>query len=250
ANPDPAGGDAPPAGAPGRVVLDLRHADFDLRAAGEGEGLGVRASYDEQSYTLLERFEPAAGAEWEYRVEFRRTGLGLLTGLKELLGGTRPKVEVRLPADRPLALDVDVQQSALTADLGGLWLTRAGVRVKQGAIDLDVSTPLRAPIDELSFNVSMGGVVLESLGNASPESLIVELHMGGGDIDLRGRWVNDAHVRIDTSMGGAQLRLPRDVSITGLERGLSRVEPDAEIARPTLQIEIDPADLETIEIID
>ena len=74
--------------------------------------------------------------------------------------------------------------------------------------------------------------------------------MGGGDIDLRGRWVQDSHISFDSGMSGAQVRLPRDVLIEGIDRGSLSVEPDVEVRPPTLFIEIDRGDLENFEFIE
>jgi hypothetical protein len=232
----------------GRVVLDLQGAGFNVRPAAPDEGLRISASFDEKSYELTESFEPDTGDGWEYRLEFRQTGL--VTGLKELLGGTPPEVSIALPVDQPIGLDLSLRQGAVEMDAGGLWLTRANFRLKQGALDLDVSRPLHAPMEALSFRISMGGANLESLGNASPAALDIDLSMGGADIDLRGNWVQDARISFDTGMGGGQVRLPRNVRIEGLDRGVFEIRPEEEVTPPTLYFEIAPEDLENLEFIE
>jgi len=42
--------------------------------------------------------------------------------------------------------------------------------------------------------------------------------MGGGYIDLRGPWQQDAEITIDQSMGGVSLQLPRNVVLRGIGR--------------------------------
>jgi hypothetical protein len=176
--------------------------------------------------------------------------MGPLTWLKEALGGTQAEIRIYLPPDHALELDIDVGQGALSGDLGGLWLSDTAMELNQGAIELEFSRPLRAPMNDLTIDVSMGAVVLGSLGNASPASMTFKLSMGGGDIDLRGQWQQDSHISFDTSMGGAQVRLPRDVLIEGIDRGSFRLEPEAEVKPPTLFIDVDRADLETLEFIE
>jgi hypothetical protein len=42
--------------------------------------------------------------------------------------------------------------------------------------------------------------------------------MGGGYIDLRGPWQQDAEITIDQSMGGVSLQLPSNVVLRGIGR--------------------------------
>ena len=59
---------------------------------------------------------------------------------------------------------------------------------------------------------------IESIGNASPSELDVSFSMGGGYIDLRGPWQQDAEITIDQSMGGVSLQLPKNVVLRGIGR--------------------------------
>ena len=70
--------------------------------------------------------------------------------------------------------------------------------------------------------------------------------MGGGDVDLRGRWVNDADVNIEFSMGGCSVRLPKDVLLEGLDWPGMSVEEDQEIQPPTLRFTVE-GDLDSID---
>jgi hypothetical protein len=63
--------------------------------------------------------------------------------------------------------------------------------------------------------------------------------MGGMIVDLRGQWVRDADVRIASLMGGAEIRLPRDVEIKGLALGRNPAPGrEPEVAPPKLEMSV------------
>jgi hypothetical protein len=224
-------------GRTGRVVLRFGGGEFFVKPTRGNESMHVDALYDERSYDLRERFEDE-GDRWVYEVEFERKGSMFMSLLRGMVGGTRPRIEVFLPIDVPLELDVEMEQGALVADLGGMWLTSAVVEVNQGALALDVSEPLREPMDSLTLRGTMGGFAATGLGDASPRKLDVEFTMGGMEIDLRGNWRTDAEITVRTSQGGGALRLPRGVEIVGLKT--SRIRPPGadETPPPTLTFSV------------
>jgi len=210
----------------GRIVLDLRHTKFDVVPAAPGEPLQVKAEFDTNNYDLSESFTEAVGEEgWIYELEFNRTTDSYaLTVLKELLGGTKPRVKIYLPRDVPFDLEASFLQGGAEVELGGLWLVNADIEFLQGGGALEISEPLREPAEYLSIDFTQGGGALERLGNASARVLEVSFSMGGGFVDLRGEWRNDAEIEIEQSMGGVTLQLPRNVTIRGL-RGHDTGEP-------------------------
>jgi len=235
------------AGQPLRLVLDLRHAAFEIA---RGEKLHVEASYPEGSYELVEQLERGENGENVYRVTFGRTGSGLLAGLKQLLGGQEPKVRIEVPADVPIALETDLGSGALEGDLGGLWLTSARIHGSQGGIDVTFSDPLREPMERLDVKASMAGFKLSGVGNASPAEFSVDVSMAGAEIDMRGPWSRDARVSIESHMAGTMVRLPRNVRILGIDHGEPRVEAEPEIPLPTLTFEVSTDDRGDLEFVD
>jgi len=222
----------------GRVVLELRHSEFEIRRAEPGAGLSVEARYDENSYELLETLERGADG-WVYTVGFRRTISGLKAALQAIIGGgERTYVYVYLPDDVPIDLKALIGQGGCEADLGGLWLTNADLRFDKGGFDLSVSEPLKAPLDTLAIRGRMGGFAASRLGNASPGVLNVDCSMGGCDLDLRGAWVNDADINLSINMGGMSVGVPDDVHSEGSTlstRGLR--ESNEEVPVPVLRFD-------------
>jgi hypothetical protein len=235
-------------GKPGRVILRAVSGEFHLRPARPGESLRVEANYDRQAFDLRERFDPG-GERWTYEIDFERKSTMLMSLLKSVIGGTPSRMTIYLPADVPLELEVYIRQGGGDMELGGLWLTSGEIEFSQGGFELEVSEPLREPMESLVIRGSMGGFVAAGLGEASPRRLDVECRMGGMELDLRGNWVVDSEISIRTSQGGASVRLPRDVEIVGLDTDRVALRGDEESPRPTLTFSVsaDQGNLEIIE---
>jgi len=62
----------------------------------------------------------------------------------------------------------------------------------------------------------MGGLEAFRLGNASPRLLDLNFGMGGGDVDLRGEWLNDCDINVVAKMGGFDMEIPAGVKVEGL----------------------------------
>jgi hypothetical protein len=229
---------AQPEVTPGKVTLDLTNGEFHIAPAKPGEPIHVKAVYDTASYELDENFQSDGVADWSYRVHFHKTSSSLLSPLKALLGASSPEVHVFLPPDVPINLDLILSQGGAFLELGGLWLTNARFDFSMGGFEMDIDEPLRHPMERLSLNISMGGGEISSLGNASPRYLEVTHRMGGMDLDLRGQWMQDSEISINSSMGGGLIRLPRNVAIRGLDSKGPGPPDDSEIKPPTLTFSV------------
>ncbi len=201
----------------GRVLLDVSQGGFYIHPAPEGERLSMKANYDEAVYNLEEDFTSAPDSSWTYKVTFHRTMPFLQALFRQLMDDAPdPEVHVYLPTDVPIELGVLVQQGGFEADLGGLWLTEAEIIFRKGGFSLDVSKPLKEPLQRLKIDGAMGGFEAEHLGNASPLALEVNCRMGGAEIDLNGYWLNDCDLDLKVRMGGMAVIVPQDVQVNGV----------------------------------
>jgi hypothetical protein len=244
---------AAPGAAVGSVVLDVRSADFRVRPGDPGEPVRVNARYDTSAYELTREESVAEDGTWVYRVAFRRTANGLITTIKEMLGGTRPEVEIALPPDVPLDLRAKATRGGLEAQLGGLWLVDVDLEGTQGGFVVGVDEPAAVPVERMRVRASMGGLVLGKVGNLSPRALDVDVRLGGGVVDLRGAWQADAAITVANSNGGVQMIVPEEIATRGLpvipgaEGGPAPPPEEAELPGPVLTFELS-GDLEDIEV--
>jgi hypothetical protein len=230
---------AVPAGT-GRVILDLSQGEFEIHPDQPGQSVRVEATYDSEVYLLEDYFESFPDSSWVYGVRSRRTISGMQALFRQLMnGGDGPRIDVYLPADTPLELQVRVREGGFEAELGGLWITKADFRYNKGGFSLNFDEPLKEPMESLTIRGSMGGFEAGSLGNASPRTLDVTCRMGGADIDLRGPWSRDADIRLDVAMGGMAVEVPEDVQVQGLEAfSGALLEDNAELPLPVLRFSV------------
>ncbi|MEN8006589.1 MAG: hypothetical protein ABFS42_06205 [Candidatus Krumholzibacteriota bacterium] len=224
----------------GRVVLDLAQGEFEIHPDQPGRSVRVEASYDSEVYLLEDYYESLPDSSWVYGVRSRRTISGLHALFRQMMSeGHSPKIDVYLPTDTPIELQVLVKEGGFEAELGGLWITSADFRYNKGGFSLSFDEPLREPMDRMSIRGSMGGFEAYRLGNASPGSLDVKCRMGGADLDLRGTWARDADIRLDVAMGGISVRVPDDVRVIGPEStGRDLKADEEEVPLPVLRFSV------------
>jgi len=230
-----------PRKAAGRVILELGQGEFEIRPAPPGSGIRVETHYDSNAHELVDELTTLPDSSWVYRIRFRQTISGLQAMFRALLGGdTDAYVHVYLPPDIPIALEVSVEKGGFEAELGGLWITETDIRYAMGGFSLDVSEPLREPMESLTIHGKMGGFEAGRLGNASPRVLTVECQMGGADVDLRGDWLRDCDISLAVRMGGMAVIVPDEVEVEGVPGGeepeLRRA--DRELSPPLLRFSL------------
>jgi hypothetical protein len=223
----------------GRVVLDFAVGHFSLEPGEAREPIRVEGDYDVNSYELEAHFESSVGPGWVYHVTFREIGWLRDGGLRGLFGGAYPAVRVYLPPDVPYALEGHFGKGVTDVELGGLWLTEIDLDVEKGAFNLSIGEPLVNPVDVVRIRGTQGSLDTRSLGNASPGQLEIDFRMGRASVDLRGLWLNDANVLVQSVMAGSEIVLPRDVRIAGLEGHVPIVvAQDPELPPPTLRVSV------------
>lgn len=226
----------------GRVVVSLSQGEFYVNPGEPGSGVKVKARYDLNSYELTDKLEVLPDSTWVYTLDYHRTTSGLVAFARAIMGEEQEsRVEVYLPPDVPVVLDLNIAQGGAEVELGGLWLTEAEIHYSQGGFELAFSEPTREPMQRLVVEGSMGGFEADRLGNASPEFLAVDCSMGGGEVDLRGQWLVNADVSLDVSMGGMAVLVPDHLEV----RGYSLLEParplagaDPEVPLPVLTLSV------------
>lgn len=232
--------DGPPLGKPGRLVLDIGQGEFEIKPAEPGAGLSLRARYDAEVHELTDSFVVSPDSSWVYELHFRQTMPGLQALFRALMGGaTDARVEVAIPPESPIVLEIVMNKGGFEAEFGGLWLTSADIDCSQGGFELDIREPLREPMESFVMRSRMGGFDARRLGNASPRLLNIDTSMGGASLDFEGDWRNDATIRLKSSMGGMDVRLPGDVLVEGVEGVRSdQLLRDRETPVPVLRFDV------------
>ena len=240
-HPDASGSLLDPGAMPtGRVELELKFGQFYVEPAEPGAPPSVEARFDEENFRLEERLQTRPDGSWVYRVSFDKRKSIFSTNEAD------NRVTVRLPRDRFFELVGDLGMGESRLDLGGLAMTRIGLEAGMGSHSVHFSDPLTRPLESLTLKSSMGEVLLNRVGNASPARLDVGHRMGKLELDLRGQWQNDSRISGRLTMGELRYRAPDYVNIdaSGVRATMGErfVDPeirgrDADPALPTLKLE-------------
>ncbi len=236
------------AGSPrrGTVVLKMLGGEAFVEPAAPGEPLSIEARYDKRDYELTERFED--GEPWTYEANFRLTGSALLTGLKEAIGGTQPRIRLRIPVGVRIDLTVLQRQGGAVVDVGGLDLRVIEFDIENAFLVVSATQLLSSPVERFTLLGSKGAVFLHNMDRVSPAQLDIDFRMGEAQLDLRGRWLQDTEIKLTTGLSDVILRLPQDAIIEGLDTTGHVISPNVEIALPTLRFEVSQGRRGKIEI--
>ena len=85
----------------------------------------------------------------------------------------------------------------LVMDFADLALGTADVELDRGVLQVAVSEPMEVPMDRLSVRSRTGTLLLDRLGNASPETLDVRHRLGAARVDLH----HGCHVSLYCTIG-------------------------------------------------
>ena len=219
----------------GRVRLDLDLGEFEIRAGQPGEGVRVEGTYEPDAYRLEEDFEQDEDGGWTYSVDFGPRGG--MAGVLLRGAGSQPqnRLVITLPPDVPFDLEGEWGIGEVRADLGGLWLRSVDLDMATGAHELEFSSPTLWPIAEFAVEKGPGELVIDRLGNASPERVEVDQSIGSVRVDLGGNWVGNSFVNVSTSIGEVDVDAPDGVffELVGADASLGESYVDPEVRQLT-----------------
>jgi hypothetical protein len=218
-----------PAGT-GLVYVHLKQGEFQIEPGRPGEGIRVEAEYHTGMGSLEDHYEVRPDSSWVYGLRYHRTVGGLQSLFRSLMGeDDESKVTVYLPPDKPIQLRVLLEEGGAETELGGLWLKDADIRYNKGGFVLNFDEPLKEPLEAMRIRGKMGGFEIGGLGHASPHVLDIDCRMGGGDVDLRGEWANDADIRLNVRFGGMGVRMPKNVAVEDGPPGSDTLKRPSEV---------------------
>jgi len=207
-----------PAGAPGKVRLNLTMGEFEIEAGPQSDGIRVEADYDRSGYALDESYEQDADG-WVYTLELKNK----VSWIRRMWGDNdaHNKVKIIVPRNHPIALTSEISMGETRLDLGGLWLTPVDLNLSMGDHSVEFSEPTTKPLERFSMEGSMGELDVVNLGNASPAEAILEGSFGEFDLDLSGAWRQDAEVGVQFSFGECVIKAPKDANVVVAQSSIS-----------------------------
>jgi hypothetical protein len=232
---------------PGRIVLDLAQGSFTVRAAPAGSPIRIGGRYDAASYRLEERRESYGETGWIHRVSFGPQGLLRRLVQRDVEDN---RLEIDLPRDVPLVLEVRIGTADSTLELGGLWLVATDLDLGVGSHTIRFGEPSPLPAGPVRIAATIGELRVHELGNASPESVEISQRLGDTIVGLDGSWRRDATVRVRCGIGECRVDTPHGLGLE-IESAAVRVgeteiatpegRPPAEPGGPTVRLSVSAA---------
>lgn len=204
------GPDAPAAArGVGRIVLDVSRIVLEIQPGPPGSAMRLEGRYDTAAFELDWGFEEGDGeAAWTYRLEVDPRGLPV-----QFDSDTGNELRLVVPRDLPFRLEGAVGMGVSSLELGGLDVRAVELDLGVGEHTLSFAEPTPSPLETFEVNGSVGELVVDGLGWASPRRVELALSMGDLSGDLRGPWRTDTTIVVRTGIGATRLEVPDDVRL-------------------------------------
>lgn len=130
------------------------------------------------------------------------------------------ELEVALPTDVPVGLELKFGAAEATLDLGGIPLRRAQISTGASKTTLSVSrmNPIACEVVELEIGAAQFEAI--GLGNLGAERFRLKGGIGDVTLDFTGAWERDMEATIGMGLGSLALRVPRGLGVSVRKGGV------------------------------
>jgi hypothetical protein len=139
--------------------------------------------------------------------------------------------ELAFSPEPDLEMDLEIGASDGELDFTGLALTDLSLETGASNLDVYFNQPNPADMNELKIQAGAADLLVEGIGNASPDRVRVDGGVGDLSLDFTGDWANSTDVNIMAGASTVTLRFPRNVGVQVSVEGLSGVDADADFSR-------------------
>lgn len=190
-----------------KVRVDYRVGTLRLASSTQSLLYDVTLRYDEEKFDAVRGFETGSST--------LTIGTRQIAERSTVISGRKQLGEMSLAFAPNVQLDVDLQMGASLADLDftGLSITRLVVNSGASEAKFRFGTVNPAVMKELVIEVGAASVEGRQLGNSGADRVRVECGVGNVDLDFSGAWPRDMAVDIEVAVGGATLRIPREIGV-------------------------------------
>ena len=202
---------------PTRLELDLADARFVIRTvSGDGE-VGIDGSAAKLPYKVKRSAREERGGVLQETIR--------CSGTKSRRKGPDGKddgwtydldtIQVTIPRDRTLDLDLVVHRGESDIDLGDLTLSAARIELLSGDHELTFGAPVRRDLDHVELRASRGEFTLRGLANLRARELRFRGSAGSWELEFDGKWPAEIRpvVSVQASMGDLVVKLPAGVAL-------------------------------------
>ncbi len=191
------------------LTVDVRYAAgrFSLEPAPAGSLYRMELRYDEDKFTPLREYDPAAGM---LRLGLQGRGSHVSVDRHK---GEMPSLDVALTPEVPLTLGIDLGAAEANVELGGLALRRISYHTGASKSLVRFGSPNPLACESLTFEVGAAEFTATGLGNANCRQMTIDGGVGAVSLDFTGNWRGSADARVHVAIGSVKLFLPRDLGV-------------------------------------
>jgi hypothetical protein len=185
------------------VVVRHHAGKFSIKPARDSVRYRATLRYDARALEPIYSYDADSGA--------------LRIGTRERQGSSGGRragdLDITLGAIGTLAIDVQASAAETQLDLTGLPIT--SLAVSSGASDTRVRFDRPNPVRMKSLTLSTGAasIVVDRLGNANADEIVVRAGVGDVELDMAGTWLHDSELRAEVALGALTIRVPSEVGV-------------------------------------
>ncbi len=194
-----------------RVVIEMEEAEFHIDPGPAEDGIKVEAKYDKATYDLMQNYDVDNDGTPTYHLSFKSRVHWLKRVLAEKnFSEDHPdnRIEVRLPVDTPMDLQISLAKGEGKVDLTNLALTKLTSKFTMGDYQMDVDRSNSLDMSRLSLEGKMGEFEINGISRLAARSILIVGGMGEMRVHFGGPLLRDTSLVTNMRMGEMSLRLP------------------------------------------
>ena len=167
-------------------------------------------------YRVLFRFdEEFAEPDTEYENGLLEVGMSMRERRRLDLAGrsSEASLELELPGDVPLDIELDFGAGRAELDLTGLPVRHLELNTgaSESVIHIDEPNPER--MESASVHVGAADLRIRGVGNLNADEVTVKAGLGSVALELDGEWPQGAVLSIEMGLGALEIRVPKSLGV-------------------------------------
>lgn len=135
-------------------------------------------------------------------------------------GSTDSSLDLKLPGEVPIELQLDFGAAEADLDLSGIPLRRLEFNTGASKSELRIDEPNPERLASASFNVGAADLDIRGMGNLRAERVTLKAGVGSVTLGLQGEWPRDARVSVEMGLGVLEVRVPSDLGVSLRREGI------------------------------
>jgi hypothetical protein len=199
------------------IILPIEGGTEEIVITGDLTGVYLTLKKGEADTLKVLGIEPLIFKEGErLRVILRYDAENFLS----FLGLMRKKVDLRLPTNFDLRLNLEGSASTVVVDAEGLRLSEMGITLSSGSIIVTSRSENPISMERLKVSQSLGSLQILGLGFFRAHEIEIGAGMSKLEISLEGSWKESSDISIFSTLSRITLWKPKSISLHLISSGV------------------------------